>query len=213
MIKKILVFLTFLFLISCNLVENKNILSNQEIKVNNFTKTKKIPIKLNLNSFKIKDSDNGNKEYNLSDVKGFEMFLSSNPQDPFESGTNPNGDYYRDYIDDLETPEARVAYVPAYNEPYFLVIAAFDKPSYEYDRKNITKINTSFLNTVLDDDRRFYVSTNSVTINDALEATFSNTNGTAFIVNLSLDDAKPVKLQTEIKINDGVDTPTSFTAQ
>lgn len=240
-------FILLPFLISCTNLEMGKIdakkITNTNIK--NLNLKSKLKINILNKSFRTKASENSALEATSENVVSYEVFLTTNKDNPFESGANPNGDEYSFYFDKDDditsvtieapispdiitdpisstnpstTPSTSPSISPidipiVEKKPYYVVVAAYDKESFDSTKKNITKENTSFSPLVTGVNRKFVISINTVTINNDLEAYFNPVSPEEFSIELELEPAKPLKIQTEIKILDGNPLMPSFTAQ
>jgi hypothetical protein len=142
-------------------------------------------------------STSSTPEATVSDVKSITAFLSTNPTDPFATGSNPFGDGVS--ISKNYTGSSIISFmnVPV-GGPYYAVIAAFDDVTGSITKNNITEGNTNITST----DNKWYVSGNSVMVLPSRNLAFSNTS-TALDINLVLRKPFPNSITSAVTISDG----------
>lgn len=200
--KKILtVSLLSLFLFSCQ--NNIYGISNVQKKViNNLSQTgAKIKLTINTKSFSKKSNDASNYKTSL-DIKSYTAFLTKNKINPFSEGAVETINVNKSDLNQLIFEN-----IPS-GGPYYAVVAAYDDVIESSTRKNITQENLDILNI----DNEWSISTNSVSVDETYNTTFEPIQPQSLTVNLKLKDSMPVKIGTEITINNGIDNSNNFGA-
>lgn len=140
-------------------------------------------------------------EASLSDVKSINAFLTTNPTDPFLSGSNPLGNgvmISRNYVGNSIISFTNVPI----GGPYYAVVAAFDDVTSSSTKNNITNPNL----TLTSIDNKWSISGNSVNVLPSRNLAFSNTS-TTLDVDLILRRPLPNSISTAIIVNDGTTAP------
>ena len=136
-------------------------------------------------------------EASLTDVKSITAFLTTNPTDPFATGSNPFGDGVS--ISTNYTGNNILSfYDTPVGGPYYAVVSAFDDVSGSLTKNNISEINVAITSV----DNKWYVSTNSVNVLPTRNLAFSNTSST-LDVSLILRKPIPDSIGAVITVSDG----------
>lgn len=182
---------------SCN-IKNVTFSSNKAIKKEiNFREGSTITVKFaDLTGLKIKSSDSI-LEANLSDVKSFSAFLTTNPTDPFATGTNPLGNGVVFSTTNVNTRIIQFLNVPQ-GGPYYAVITAFD--GINGTGTNLSEPNT----TIISLDNKWNTSSDNVVVLPSRMVIFSNPNN-ALNVDLILRKQVSNSITSEITVINGGD--------
>lgn len=196
---KLLLLILSAFIVSLSSCYSKvEIVSNKPIlKEVDFKSGATVDLKISdIFTFKTK-SNSSISEASLSDVKSITAFLSTNPTDPFATGSNPFGDGVS--ISKNYTGSNIISFmnVPV-GGPYYAVIAAFDDVTGSITKNNISEGNTSITSA----DNKWYISINSVNVLPSRNLAFSDTSN-KLEVSLILRKPQPNSIGTVITINDG----------
>lgn len=200
---KLLLLLIATFIVSLSSCYSKveNISSKPILKEVDFKSGATVDLKISdIFTFKTK-SNSSIPETSLTDVKSITAFLTTNPTDPFATGSNPLGDgvsISRNY-----TGNSTISFmnVPV-GGPYYAVVAAFDDISGSLNKNNISEANTNITSL----DNKWYISINSVNVLPSRDLAFSDTS-LALDVSLILRKPQPNSIGTVITINDGTTAP------
>ncbi|MBC7475942.1 MAG: hypothetical protein H7263_16790 [Candidatus Sericytochromatia bacterium] len=198
---KILFLLSLALLnISCSLSTNQDMVKPANINKDvDFKNGFKIQLKINNLDFNTKASSSGKAPSQLNDVKSYSAFLTTNYNDPFATGANPNGDGVIAQANSATNGSASIVFNNVRRGgAYFAVIATFEDIVGGNNRNNITFLD----NTILSADKRWSRSTNSVTILPSGTLSFSD-SGTELKSNLSLSEGLPVKIGFQVNVLDG----------
>lgn len=184
-----------IFLTSCsiNQVSTQNINNGFIKKVsNNFGSS--IQMKININSFSKKASQNGSPAYKLEDVKAFKVWLCSNSSAPESSRIQGSEfSFNRNMTSDLNM----VTFVNvAPNPQYFAVISAYKET---VETGLLTNLNKS-LSFEIDGNKNLSISNNSIEVTQDFKL---NPPNAIFNVNLNLQDSKDSLVETQITPIDG----------
>lgn len=196
----ILVIAIILLLASCNSKPSDFSSNNIITKEVNFRDGSTIELKIsNVVQFKTKSNDSI-PEASLGDIKSFSAFLTTNPTDPFASGSNPFGDGFVISTDSITSPIIRFTNVPI-GGPYYAVATAFDDISTSITKKNISESNISLTSI----DNKWWVSTNSVNILPSKKVVYSDLSN-ALSIDLLLRKPIAHSITSDITIINGGDS-------
>lgn len=196
----LLVIAVILLLTSCHLQHN-NLSSNKIItKEVNFRDGSTIEIDIsNIIQFKTKSNDSIH-EASLGDIKSFSAFLTTNPNDPFSTGSNPFGD---GFIISTNTTTDNIIKFPnvPIGGPYYALVTAFDDISTSLTKNNISEPNTSLTSI----DNKWWVSNNTVNVLPSNKVIYSDLSN-ALNVNLILRKPIAHAITSNINIVNGGDS-------
>lgn len=200
--KKILT-ASFLSLMIFSCQSNITSISNIENKsTSNFNKVgAKIKLNISTKSFSKKSTDASNAKTSL-DIKSYTAFLTKNKENPFSEGAVETINVNKEDVTELIFEN-----IPS-GGPYYAVVAAYDDVIENSTRKNITQANFDIFNV----DNEWSISTNSVSVDEDYNTTFEPIEPQNLLVNLRLKDSTPVKIDTEITVNNGIDNSNNFGA-
>lgn len=170
--------------------------NRQESKVINNSKAgASITLKITTDSFGTSASKDGESAKTQADVQSYSAFLTTNKTSPFAVGANPNGDGVMVSVDKGTTgPPVSITLtnLPV-GGPYFAVVAAFNAPMNNIQRKNITNPNKAITGT----DNKWSISLNTVTVLSNLSLSFSDQKN-LLEVKVQLENTLPPVIETEI---------------
>lgn len=196
------IFLSFLFGFSCSYNSVNTVRSNNNLV--QITNKKGASIQVSFlfdKNFKTK-SISGEAAKNLNDVKSYDIFLSSNYDDPLANNTNPFGNSTVLRINAANATENNSVNVTFNNipsgGPYYAVVAAYDGLITDKSRNNITELD----NTIISSNKRFARSDNSVVVNTDLSTTISDKKSSLNISVLQLQNEKPVSIDSSVILTD-----------
>jgi len=152
-------------------------------------------------NFKTKGSKDPIEPKDQDDVKSYDMFLTSDFEDPFAVGANIFGTGVRYPINNSSNPILVTMYNVPQGGPYYLAIAAFDDTIAIPTRQNITKSNP-LIDTLLDENKKWAISTNCLTVDTDKNLIYSDLDD-KFNVTIKLEDGIPNELETEVNIISG----------
>jgi len=210
LIKKniLLFFLPILSLgIACNSVENIGSVSSVKISKDiNFRKGFTVQLKIgNLANpgFNSKAFANPVAPKGLSDVKSFSAFLTTNFNDPFAVGANPQGNGVLTDVNYGGNGSVTITFSSVTSGgPYYAVIAAFDNFVGSSPRNNITNPSPTITST----DKAWARSSNGITIQP--DGTFVYTDGSNDLkADLTFKDGSPNSADLQIVVTDGNTVP------
>lgn len=194
--------LSFLFGFSCSYNSVNTVRSNNNLV--QITNKKGASIQVSFlfdKNFKTK-SISGEAAKNLNDVKSYDIFLSSNYDDPLANNTNPFGNSTVLRINAANATENNSVNVTFNNipsgGPYYAVVAAYDGLITDKSRNNITELD----NTIISANKRFARSDNSVVVNTDLSTTISDKKSSLNISALQLQNEKPVSIDSSVILTD-----------
>ncbi|MFN4150225.1 MAG: hypothetical protein ACK4IX_04725 [Candidatus Sericytochromatia bacterium] len=186
-----------LLLISCNSQPN-NFFSNKIInKEVNFRDGSTIEINIS-NIFKFETKSNDSIfQATLEDIKSFSVFLTTNSNNPFATGSNPFGDGFMISTNTITNNIIRFPNVPI-GGPYYAVATAFDDISSSLNKNNISEPNTSLIST----DNKWWVSNNTVNVLPSNRLVYSDSS-TALNIDLVLRKPVPHSITSGITVING----------
>lgn len=171
-------------------------------KSNFVEKSTKIILQIDLKQFSTKASSDAVIGKTSTDIKSFTAFLTTNYNNPFASGANPQGDGVVLKVDVNQSGTTTIVFnsVPQ-GGPYYAVLAAFDN-TVNNNGNNITKPD----NTIQSIDKNWARSTNNVTVLADGSLKFSN-NSNQLDISLNLLESKPNNIGFGITITPGKTLP------
>lgn len=184
-----------IFFSSCSnntIISSARFYGHANIKKNSIQRTANITLEIPKLIFKTKASSSAKLGKNISDIKSYKAFLTTNFSNPFIAGSNPKGDGVQitANVNPLENTIITFSSVPQ-GGPYYAVLAAFDASN-----NNITKLDQTIQST----EKNWARSKNNVTVLSDGSLKYSNSLNNLDIV-LMLLEATPLSIGLNLTIN------------
>ncbi len=150
-------------------------------------------------TFKTKSSSDGSPAKDISQVKSYSAYLTTDYNDPFASGANPLGDNAIIQVNSGSGGSATIIFSNIKRGgPYFAVIAAYDDVIGSNNRTNLTKYDPSIVSA----EKNWSRSNNSVFIQPSGNLVFSD-GGSELVADLTLLEGKPTRIGFQTNIIEG----------